>query len=90
MVIVIMIFSAFANNFDYSSVDPEPLVGLEENMTDEQFHDWWVQWNMDEEEMEAKKADILWSYLSNMIFMYLMMAGTIKGADSFLHQKLNL
>ena len=45
---------------------------------------------MSSKELEAKKAEVLWTYLSQMLFLYLVMAGMIKGADSWIHQKLNL
>ena len=90
IIIVCMIFSAFANNFDFSTVQTNPIVELHEDMTEEEFEDWWEQWNMSSKELEAKKAEVLWSYLSQMLFLYLVMAGMIKGADQWIHQKLNL
>ena len=90
IIIVCMIFSAFANNFDFSTVQTDPIVELHEDMTEEEFEDWWEQWNMSSKELEAKKAEVLWSYLSQMLFLYLVMAGMIKGADQWIHQKLNL
>lgn len=92
IVIVCMVFSAFANNFNFNTVQTsdQQIVELKENMTEEEFEDWWEQWNMSSKELEAKKAEVLWSYLSQMLFLYLVMAGTIKGADNWIHQKLNL
>lgn len=90
IIIVCMIFSAFANNFDFSTVQTEQIAELKEDMTEEEFSDWWEQWNMSSKELEAKKAEVLWTYLSQMLFLYLVMAGMIKGADSWIHQKLNL
>lgn len=83
-------FSAFANNFDFNTVQTEQIAELKEDMTEEEFSDWWEQWGMSSKELEAKKAEVLWAYLSQMLFLYLVMAGMIKGADSWIHQKLNL
>lgn len=87
-----MVFSAFANNFDFNTVQTsdQQIVELKEDMTEEEFQEWWEQWGMDNKELEAKKAEVLWTYLSRMLFLYLIMAGMIKGADNFIHQKLNL
>lgn len=92
IVIVCMVFSAFANNFDFNTVQTsdQQIVELKEDMTEEEFQAWWEQWGMDNKELEAKKAEVLWTYLSQMLFLYLIMAGMIKGADNFIHQKLNL
>lgn len=92
IVIVCMVFSAFANNFDFNTVQTsdQQIVELKEDMTEEEFQAWWEQWGMDNKELEAKKAEVLWAYLSQMLFLYLIMAGMIKGADNFIHQKLNL
>lgn len=92
IVIVCMVFSAFANNFDFNTVQTsdQQIVELKEDMTEEEFQAWWEQWGMDNKELEAKKAEVLWTYLSQMLFLYLIMAGTIKGADNWIHQKLNL
>lgn len=92
IVIVCIVFSAFANNFDFNTVQTsdQQIVELKEDMTEEEFQSWWEQWGMDNKELEAKKAEVLWTYLSQMLFLYLIMAGTIKGADNFIHQKLNL
>lgn len=92
IVIVCMVFSAFANNFDFNTVQTsdQQIVELKEDMTEEEFRAWWEQWGMDNKELEAKKAEVLWTYLSQMLFLYLIMAGMIKGADNFIHQKLNL
>lgn len=92
IVIVCMVFSAFANNFDFNTVQTsdQQIVELKEDMTEEEFQAWWEQWGMDNKELEAKKAEVLWTYLSRMLFLYLIMAGMIKGADNFIHQKLNL
>ena len=90
IIIVCMIFSAFANNFDLSTVQTEQIAELKEDMTEEEFEIWWEQWNMSSKELEAKKAEVLWTYLSQMLFLYLVMAGMIKGADQWIHQKLNL
>lgn len=92
IVIVCMVFSAFANNFDFNTVQTsdQQIVELKEDMTEEEFQAWWEQWGMDNKELEAKKAGVLWTYLSQMLFLYLIMAGMIKGADNFIHQKLNL
>lgn len=92
IVIVCMVFSAFANNFDFNTVQTsdQQIVELKEDMTEEEFQEWWEQWGMDNKELEAKKAEVLWTYLSQMLFLYLIMAGMIKGADNFIHQKLNL
>lgn len=92
IVIVCMVFSAFANNFDFNTVQTsdQQIVELKEDMTEEEFQEWWEQWGMDNKELEAKKAEVLWTYLSRMLFLYLIMAGMIKGADNFIHQKLNL
>ena len=92
IVIVCMVFSAFANNFDFKTVQTsdQQIVELKEDMTEEEFQAWWEQWGMDNKELEAKKAEVLWTYLSQMLFLYLIMAGMIKGADNFIHQKLNL
>ena len=92
IVIVCMVFSAFANNFDFHTVQTsyQQIVELKEDMTEEEFQAWWEQWGMDNKELEAKKAEVLWTYLSQMLFLYLIMAGMIKGADNFIHQKLNL
>ena len=90
IVVVCMIFSAFANNFDFNTVQTEQIAELKEDMTEEEFSDWWEQWGMSSKELEAKKAEVLWAYLSQMLFLYLVMAGMIKGADSWIHQKLNL
>ncbi len=92
IVIVCMVFSAFANNFDFNTVQTsdQQIVELKEDMTKEEFQAWWEQWGMDNKELEAKKAEVLWTYLSQMLFLYLIMAGMIKGADNFIHQKLNL
>lgn len=92
IVIVCMVFSAFANNFDFNTVQTsdQQIVELKEDMTEEEFEDWWEQWTMSRKELEAKKAEVLWTYLSQMLFLYLIMAGTIKGADNWIHQKLNL
>ncbi len=92
IVIVCMVFSAFANNFDFNTVQTsdQQIVELKEDMTEEEFQAWLEQWGMDNKELEAKKAEVLWTYLSQMLFLYLIMAGTIKGADNWIHQKLNL
>lgn len=92
IVIVCMVFSAFANNFDFNTVQTsdQQIVELKEDMTEEELKAWWEQWGMDNKELEAKKAEVLWTYLSQMLFLYLIMAGMIKGADNFIHQKLNL
>ena len=92
IVIVCMVFSAFANNFDFNTVQTsdQQIVELKEDMTEEEFQAWWEQWGMDNKELEAKKAEVLWTYLSQMLFLYLIMACMIKGADNFIHQKLNL
>lgn len=92
IVIVCIVFSAFANNFDFNTVQTsdQQIVELKEDMTEEEFQAWWEQWGMDNKEIEAKKAEVLWTYLSQMLFLYLIMAGTIKGADNWIHQKLNL
>ena len=92
IVIVCMVFSTFANNFDFNTVQTsdQQIVELKEDMTEEEFQAWWEQWGMDNKELEAKKAEVLWTYLSQMLFLYLIMAGMIKGADNFIHQKLNL
>lgn len=92
IVIVCMVFSVFANNFDFNTVQTsdQQIVELKEDMTEEEFQAWWEQWGMDNKELEAKKAEVLWTYLSQMLFLYLIMAGMIKGADNFIHQKLNL
>lgn len=92
IVIVCMVFSAFANNFDFNTVQTsdQQIVELKEDMTEEEFQAWWEQWGMNNKELEAKKAEVLWTYLSQMLFLYLIMAGMIKGADNFIHQKLNL
>lgn len=92
IVIVCMVFSSFANNFDFNTVQTsdQQIVELKEDMTEEEFQAWWEQWGMDNKELEAKKAEVLWTYLSQMLFLYLIMAGMIKGADNFIHQKLNL
>lgn len=92
IVIVCMVFSAFANNFDFNTVQTsdQQIVELKEDMTEEEIAAWWEQWGMDNKELEAKKAEVLWTYLSQMLFLYLIMAGMIKGADNFIHQKLNL
>lgn len=91
IVIVCMVFSAFANSFDFNTVtSDQQIVELKEDMTEEEFQAWWEQWGMDNKELEAKKAEVLWTYLSQMLFLYLIMAGMIKGADNFIHQKLNL
>lgn len=92
IVIVCIVFSAFANNFDFNTVQTsdQQIVELKEDMTEEEFQAWWEQWGMDNKELEAKKAEVLWTYLSQMLFLYLIMAGMIKGADNFIHQKLNL
>ena len=92
IVIVCMVFSAFANNFDFNTVQTsdQQIVELKEDMTEEEFQEWWEQWGMDNKELEAKKAEVLWTYLSQMLFLYLIMAGMIKGADNFIHQTLNL
>lgn len=92
IVIVCMVFSAFANSFDFNTVQTsdQQIVELKEDMTEEEFQAWWEQWGMDNKELEAKKAEVLWTYLSQMLFLYLIMAGMIKGADNFIHQKLNL
>jgi len=92
IVIVCMVFSAFANNFNFNTVQTsdQQIVELKEDMTEEEFQAWWGQWGMDNKELEAKKAEVLWTYLSQMLFLYLVMAGSIKGADIWVHQKLNL
>ena len=92
IVIVCIVFSAFANNFDFNTVQTsdQQIVELKEDMTEEEFQAWWEQWGMNNKEIEAKKAEVLWTYLSQMLFLYLIMAGMIKGADNFIHQKLNL
>lgn len=92
IVIVCMVFSAFANNFNFNTVQTsdQQIVELKEDMTEEEFQAWWEQWGMDNKELEAKKAEVLWTYLSQMLFLYLIMACTIKGADNWIHQKLNL
>lgn len=92
IVIVCMVFSAFANNFNFNTVQTsdQQIVELKEDMTEEEFQAWWEQWGMDNKELEAKKAEVLWTYLSQMLFLYLIMAGMIKGADNWIHQKLNL
>lgn len=92
IVIVCMVFSAFANNFNFNTVQTsdQQIVELKDDMTEEEFQAWWGQWGMDNKELEAKKAEVLWTYLSQMLFLYLVMAGSIKGADIWVHQKLNL
>lgn len=61
-------FSAFANNFDFNTVQTEQIAELKEDMTEEEFSDWWEQWGMSSKELEAKKAEVLWAYLSQMLF----------------------
>ena len=97
IVIVCMVFSAFANNFDFSMTETDELVSLadfEDCNTEEEVAQVWTKWceqrQMSRKDLEAKKTEILWKYLSQMLFLYLIMAGMIKGADNFIHQKLNL
>lgn len=98
IVVVCMIFSAFANNFEFKNMDAYHIVTKEELDTAETeeefvqlFDTWMDQWlNTSQKEKEAIKAEVLWAYLSQMLFLYLVMAGMIKGADSWIHQKLNL
>ena len=49
IVIVCMVFSAFANNFDFNTVQTsdQQIVELKEDMTEEEFQAWWEQWGMD-------------------------------------------
>ena len=98
IIVVCMIFSAFANNFEFKDMDAYHIVTKEEldnAETEEEFMQlfdtWMDQWlNTSQKEKEAIKAEVLWTYLSQMLFLYLVMAGMIKGADQWIHQKLNL
>lgn len=98
IIVVCMIFSAFANNFEFKDMDTYHIVTKEEldnAETEEEFMQlfdtWMDQWlNTSQKEKEAIKAEVLWTYLSQMLFLYLVMAGMIKGADQWIHQKLNL
>lgn len=98
IVIVCMLFSAFANSYDFSTTtESEELVGFWDFTdldTEEEFEQYWTNWQaqnqLSSKELEAKKTEILWKYLSQMLFLYLIMAASIKTADNFIHQKLNL
>ncbi|MGN0390693.1 MAG: hypothetical protein ACI4L2_07745 [Wujia sp.] len=100
IVVICMIFSAFANGFDYHDteiqLDDVSVLGFIQDFSDLSAEERQERWNelssfyQDEETVETLQAKILWEYLSQMIFMYLMMAGMIKGADTWIHQKLNL
>lgn len=95
IVIVCMIFSAFASNFDFSYVDAGNQYELREDMTEEEVQQWFDE-NVDVgnaisgSNQKSKNAQVLWSYLAQMLFMYLLMASSIKASDQWIHQKLNL
>lgn len=101
IVVALMIFSAFASNFkmeiptnSYVSMmgkTEEEVAEITQNMTEEekqQFFNSVV--SAVNGQSESTKAYVLWTYLSQMVFLYLIMCGTIKGADTWVHQKLNL
>lgn len=93
IVIICMLFSAFANGFDVKhpadniqsevteDVTPEDVIG---GIGDE------LGGEYDSSTSKAANAKIVWTYLGELIFMYLLMAGMIKGADDWLHQRLAL
>lgn len=105
IVVVCMIFSVFANGFakEYPSAFEKYKQEYGENFTLEDIEN---DTNLTAEEKQeifneilvrtgkfednAACAELLWSYLSRLMFLYLIMAGMIKGADTWLHQKLNL
>lgn len=44
----------------------------------------------DRKEAQAENAELMWKYLGEMIFMFLMLAGTIKGADETVRKMLGV
>lgn len=95
IVCVCMIFSAFADNFQVPVTDSYSYLELTEEeiaqMTEEEkqqvLDGVWAQINGKD---DSTRAYIVWCYLGQMVFLYLMMVGSIKGADNWVHQKLNL
>lgn len=96
--VICMLFSAFANGFDVkhptesiqSAGTPEYDIS---EMTPEEILDVINPTELkpyDSKEAKAANAEIVWTYLGELIFMYLLMAGMIKGADDWVHQKLAL
>lgn len=107
IVMVCLIFSAFANGFakeypmsaadkykqehgeNFTMDDVKNDTDLTEAEKQEIFNEMLSQTGLFNGDNSAN-AELLWSYLSRLMFLYLIMAGMIKGADSWLHQKLNL
>lgn len=101
IMIVCMLFSTFANNFDFSNLDTYQLMTAGElneinpdELTEEEraevMEAFLQQHFSSSKELQAIKAEVLWTYLSQMLFLYLVMAGSIKDTDNWIHQKLNL
>lgn len=140
IIVVCMIFSAFANNFNFQNPTNEPQIGevgemaSDEYLTEEQKQaikdamtvddvEAFLSMTDEDEKTEymnslnipglptinkktlavvedylrtnsgenrAKNAEMIWKYLAEMMFLYLLMAGMIKGADNWVHQKLAL
>lgn len=87
-----LIFSAFSSGFNSSGeetfvTEDTVLDNYQEGNVYDMTNDEYIEYVKHESENAAKN---LWEYLGQMVFMYLIMAGMIKGADSWLHQKLNL
>lgn len=100
IVVVCLIFSAFANGFDYGNTENQledisvvNFVKNYDNMTKEERQEWcrnYYETFQDKDSVLETQEKVLWSYLGQMMIMYLLMASMIKGADSWIKQKLNL
>lgn len=88
IVAVCLIFSAFANGFDINNpmetniVEEEELP--EEPPSAEDIVEEWSESIGNSDEIKAENAEIVWTYLGETLFLFVLMAGTIKGTDDMM------
>lgn len=93
IMIACIIFSAFTANFNIKAPTiPEENKQVVDEITngmdallpeDDSFSDFKTNDN-------GKSAQILWTYLAESMFIYILLASVIKGTDDWLHRKLNI
>lgn len=88
IVVVCAIFSAFASNFSVNNpteIQAEAEEDEHPDMTAGEMVD-----NVTEGFFDKPDGELIWTWLCEQLFLFLLMAGTIKGADEFVSRKFGL
>lgn len=92
IIAVCIIFSAFAGNFDiYKPVEQSAETEWQPDHVLDYENVPVIEDNLNPfDKDDGEKAEKLWLYIGETMFLYLLMASTIKGADTFVKQKFAL